>query len=485
MAYRDLQDFIDVLEQKSLLKRISIEVSPKWEITEIATRVQQGPALLFEHVQGSPYPLLINAFGSEQRMAAALGAHTLEEKASEIEALMVWLWTQTRSLKLFDLVKAVPSALAKLPLARALMPKKITKPLCQEIIDDESGFESLPILTCWPQDGGPFLTLPLVCTEDPETNARNVGMYRMQIYDNKTAGMHWHIHKDGAAYFEKYKMRGERMPVAVALGCDPAVTYASTAPLPPGIWEMLFAGFLRGKPAEVSQATLSSLLIPADAEFILEGYVDPQELRLEGPFGDHTGFYSLPDYYPVFHLQRITHRKNPVYPATVVGIPPKEDCWLAKATERLFLPLLKQLCPEIVDLNMPIEGVFHNCVIVSIRKRFPGHARKVMHFLWGMGQMMYTKLIIVVDSTVAVHNLSEVAWYTFNNIDARRDFEFSDGPLDALDHASPLPHYGTRIGIDATRKGPAEGHTRPWPDPLTMDSAMIEYVQKRWKDYGF
>ncbi|MFZ2912565.1 MAG: UbiD family decarboxylase, partial [Rectinemataceae bacterium] len=356
---------------------------------------------------------------------------------------------------------------------------------CHQVIDDESGFDSLPVLKCWPLDGGRFFTLPVVCTLDPETGAQNWGMYRMQVYDDRSCGMHWHLHKDGAHFFQKYRERGQRMPVAISLGSDPAVTYSSTAPLPEGVWEAMLAGFLRGKPCEVTKATLSDILVPADAEFVLEGYVDPEESRLEGPFGDHTGFYSLPDQYPVFHLQRITRRKNPVYPALVVGIPPKEDCFMAKATERIFLPILKQLCPEIVDMTMPLEGVFHNCVIVSIRKRFPGHARKVMNFIWGMGQMMYTKLIVVVDEDVDLKNMSMVAWRVFNNIDARRDLVLSDGPLDALDHSSPQPRYGTRLGIDATRKGPDEGHTREWPDPLAMNPEIVDLVDGRWKEYGF
>jgi 4-hydroxy-3-polyprenylbenzoate decarboxylase len=274
------------------------------------------------------------------------------------------------------------------------------------------------------------------------------------------------------------------MPVAVALGCDPAVTYASTAPLPEGLWEMIFAGFLRGKPAAITKASLSDIDIPADAEFVLEGYVDPGESRLEGPFGDHTGFYSLPDDYPVFHLERITRRKSPIYPATIVGIPPKEDCWMAKATERLFLPFLRRLCPEISDLTMPLEGVFHNCVIVSIKKRYPGQARKVMNFLWGMGQMMYTKLIVVIDDDVSLRDLSMVAWRAFNNVDAARDLVLSEGPLDVLDHSSPRPRYGTRLGVDATRKYPEEGHDRPWPDPLKMDDRITRLVDGRWREYG-
>jgi 4-hydroxy-3-polyprenylbenzoate decarboxylase len=484
MAYQNLQDFIRCLEDAGELKRISVPVDARLEISAIADRVMRegGPALFFEQVKGFAYPVAINLMGSERRMAMALNASSLDAKAREISDLIGWAWSLARD---FNIFKAAPQALPRLPAALSVIPRKKSHPLCQEVIDDQAGFDSLPVLSCWPQDGGPFLTLPLVCTEDPETGRRNMGMYRMQIYDARTAGMHWHIHKDGAHFFQKYRDRKERMPVAVALGCDPAVIYAATAPLPEGIWEILFAGFLRGKGAGICKATLSDLMVPADAEFVLEGYVDPAESRLEGPFGDHTGFYSLPDEYPVFHLQRITRRKNPVYPATIVGIPPKEDCWMAKATERLFLPLLRQLCPEIVDMAMPFEGVFHNCVIVSIQKRFPGQARKVMNFLWGMGQMMYTKCIIVVDEEVNPHNNSEAAWRAFNNVDGRRDLVLNDGPLDALDHSSPLPRWGTRIGIDATRKGPDEGHTRPWPSPLVMDEGIAEQVSRRWKEYGF
>ena len=483
MAYRDLGDFIETLEKRGELRRVAREVDAELEITEIADRVMKagGPALLFEHVRGSRWPLLINAMGTEARMALALGAESLDAKAKEIEDLIAWAWGNLRD---FSLLKAVPAALPKLPVAYSLLPKHVSRPPCREVETRDEGFSSLPVLKCWPRDGGRFLTLPVVCTRDPETGAQNWGMYRMQVYDDRTSGMHWHIHKDGAHFFQKYRERGERMPVAIALGSDPAVTYASTAPLPEGLWEAMFAGFLRGKPCEVARASLSDIELPADAEFILEGWVDPAETRLEGPFGDHTGFYSLPDQYPVFHLELLTRRKNPVYPATIVGIPPMEDCWMAKATERLFLPLLKQLCPEIADLRMPLEGVFHNCVIVSIRKRFPGQARKVMNFLWGMGQMMYTKLIVVVDAEVDLSNLSLVAWRVFNNIDAGRDLVLSQGPLDALDHSSPVPRFGTRLGVDATRKLPEEGHGREWPDALEMDEGIKRLVDENWKSYG-
>jgi 4-hydroxy-3-polyprenylbenzoate decarboxylase len=484
MAYADLQDFVRELESRGELKRIHVEVDPELEITEIADRVMRsgGPALLFEKVKGSPWPLLINAMGTERRMAMALGAESLDAKAGEIESLIGWVWKQVRGFSLFS---ALPHALPKIPVAKSLLPHRVrTRPTCRQVTDDVSGFDSLPILKCWPEDGGRFITLPVVCTMDPESGAQNWGMYRMQIYGDRTAGMHWHLHKDSARFFEKCKAKGLRMPVAVALGSDPAVTYSSTAPLPEGVWEAMFAGFLRGKSARVTKASLSDILIPADAEFILEGYVDPSETRMEGPFGDHTGFYSLPDMYPVFHLERITRKKSPLYPTTIVGIPPKEDCWMAKATERLFLPMLKQMCPEIVDLTMPFEGVFHNCVIVSIKKRFPGQARKVMDFLWGMGQMMYTKLIIVVDDDVDLKDLSRVAWVVFNNIDAGRDLVLSKGPLDALDHSSPEPRYGTRLGVDATKKLPEEGHDREWPKALEMTADIVAKVDSRWKEYG-
>jgi 4-hydroxy-3-polyprenylbenzoate decarboxylase len=480
MAYKDLQDFIRKLDSEGELCRISKEVDPYLEITEITDRVSKagGPALLFEHVKGSDYPVLINAMGSERRMALALGVDNLSAKQKKIADLIQWGLSQAKSID-------IPSIIPKLSVFRSFFPRKVRKAACQEVVERDPDLLSLPVLTCWPQDGGPFFTLPLVFTKDPETGVSNLGMYRMQVFDGQTTGMHWHIHKDGSHFYDKYKKRGERMPVAVALGCDPAVTYSATAPLPEGIYEILFAGFLRGKPVDMVDCVTVPLQVPADAEFVLEGYVDPtEELRTEGPFGDHTGYYSLQGEYPVFHVECITRRKHPVYPATVVGKPPMEDCFMAKATERLFLPLLKLVVPELVDIELPLSGVFHNCAIVSIRKRFPGQVRKVMYSLWGMGQMMYTKMIVVVDDTVDVHDLSTVMWKVFNNIDGKRDILFSEGPLDALDHASPRPLYGTRIGIDATRKNGMDGHDRPWPDDIVMDEQVVRRIDAIWDELG-
>ena len=480
MAYRSLHEFITALEEAGELVRITHEVSAHLEITEITDRVSKagGPALLFEQVKGSAYPVLINAMGSYTRMAMALSCGSLDEKQREISELIQWAFAQSRGID-------ITSVMGKLSLVRSFFPRTVKRAACQEVIEREVDLSTLPILTCWPQDGGPFITLPVVFTRDPDTGAQNAGMYRMQRYDAATTGMHWHIHKDGSHFYQKYKERGERMPVSVALGGDPAITYASTAPLPEGVYEMLFAGFLRGKPVEMVKCVTNDLKVPADAEFVLEGYVDPSEpLRREGPFGDHTGYYSLADEYPVFHVEAITHRKHPVYPATVVGKPPMEDCYMAKATERLFLPILQLIVPDIIDMELPLSGVFHNCAIVSIDKRYPGQVQKVLSSLWGLGQMMYTKMIIVVDSSVDVHDLETVAWKVFNNIDARRDLVLSDGPLDALDHASPRALFGTRLGIDATKKTARDGHTRPWPDDIVMAADVKQRIDEIWNDLG-
>ncbi|HYE11937.1 MAG TPA: menaquinone biosynthesis decarboxylase, partial [Patescibacteria group bacterium] len=464
MAYKDLQDFIKQLDEKGQLKRINVEVDSELEITEIADRIskQYGPALLFEKVKGSPYPVLINAMGTYERMSMALGVEKLDDIGNGIEEFI----DMSNYLGLMKKVQSLP----KLARMATVFPIKLpTKGACQEVIEENPDLTTLPVLKCWPGDGGRFITLPLVITKDPETHIQNTGMYRLQVYDKNTTGMHWHLHKDGREIYDKYKKLGGRMPVSVALGCDPAITYSATAPLPKMIDEMMFAGYLRKAPVMLVKSITNELYVPADAEFVLEGYVDvTEDLKLEGPFGDHTGYYSLTDYYPVFHVTCITHKKNPVYPTTIVGKPPMEDCYMGKATERIFLPLLKMQHPEIVDFNFPLEGVFHNCVIVSIKKRFPGHAKKIMNSLWGMGQMMYTKMIIVVDESVSPQDLSAVAWKVFNNIDAKRDVVISEGPLDALDHASDLPHYGHRMGIDATKKWPSEGHTREWPDDIEM-----------------
>lgn len=481
MAYKDLRDFISDLESKGELKRIKTEVDSVLEITEITDRVSKkfGPALLFENVKGSKMPVVINLFGNYKRMNMSLGVEDLDDIGKEI---MTFLQPPEMPSSFMDKLKALP----KLAQISNFIPKVVKKAPCQEIIKqgDEVNLEELPVLQCWPEDGGKFVTLPLVITEDPVTGKRNVGMYRLQIYDKNTTGMHWHMHHDGAENYRKSQKAGNRLPVAVALGADPATIYAATAPLPKGIDEMLFSGFLRKEPVEMVKCITSDLEVPAHSEIILEGYVDNEEKRWEGPFGDHTGYYSLADWYPVFHVTCITHRKDAIYPATIVGKPPMEDCYLGKATERIFLPLLKLTLPEIVDMNLPLEGVFHNCAVLSIKKEYPMHAKKVMSAVWGTGQMMFTKMIIIVDEHINVHDMSEVMWKVYNNIDAKRDLVISEGPLDALDHASPQPFWGSKLGIDATKKWPSEGHNREWPDDIIMSNDIKALVDRKWKEYG-
>lgn len=477
MAYPDLHAFINKLESSGLLKRISTPVDTHLEITEITDRVskQGGPALFFENVKGYNMPVITNTFGSIERMQLALEVESLDNIGTELISL---IQPEEMPVTLMDKIKTLP----KLARLSSFLPKHVKTGPCKEVISkDNPSLAELPVLHCWPEDGGPFITLPLVFTKDPITGRRNLGMYRMQIFDERTTGMHWHIHKDAA---EHYRKNNSRMPVAVAIGADPATIYAATAPLPHGIDELMLAGFLRKEPVELVQCETVDLEVPARAEIILEGYVDLNETRLEGPFGDHTGYYSLADQYPVFHLTCITRRKKPVYPATIVGRPPMEDAYLGKATERIFLPLMRMQLSEVVDMNMPPEGVFHNCVIVSITKRYPGQAKKVMCALWGMGLMMLAKMIIVVDAQVNVQNVSEVMWRVFNNTDPRRDVLMVDGPLDALDHSSPLPHYGSKMGIDATTKWPEEGHTRQWPGDIVMTQDIKEQVNRKWQSYG-
>lgn len=480
MAYSDLRDFIRRLEQEGELARVSRSINPNLEITEIADRVVKrgGPALLFETVDGSDMPVLINHFGSKKRMATALGVDDLDDIGKEIESLMN---TQPPG-SLVDKVMMLP----KLLKLSSAFPKTVKNAPCQEVVltNDNASLDLLPVLKCWPDDGGQFITLPMVFTKDFETGKRNVGMYRMHVYDSRTTGMHWHVHKVGARHYAEYEKRNQRMEVAVALGGDPAITYAATAPLPEDFDEMIFAGFLRKAPVEMVQCKTVDLEVPADAEIILEGYVDSHERRVEGPFGDHTGYYSPAEEYPVFHLTCITHRKNPIYPATIVGRPPMEDCYIGKATERIFLPLLKSQLPEIIDMNLPVEGIFHNLAFVSIRKRYPMQARKVIHALWGLGQMMFTKIIVVFDDDVNVQDMNEVIWRLGSNIDPKRDVTFSEGPVDALDHAAPQALFGSKMGIDATRKLPGEGHYREWPEDIVMNPEVKAKIDLIWSELG-
>lgn len=484
MAFYDLREFINALESRGMLKRIKTPVDCNLEITEITDRVskmegKKNVALLFENVKGYDMPVLMNAFGSMERLALAFGVNDIEEIPNELREILRLPYISLQNK--MDLIHIIPTA------KRAInFPKYVKKAPCQEVvITDNPTLDKFPILKCWPQDGGPFITLPLVFTRNPKTGKRNVGMYRLQKYDGQTTGMHWHLHKDGASNYRAYQEMGkDKIEVAVAIGTDPVITYAATAPLPRDIDEMVFAGFLRKKSVEMVKCKTVDVEVPACSEIVLEGYVNIGETRREGPFGDHTGYYSLADDYPVFHITCITHCKNPIYSATIVGKPPMEDCFLAKATERIFLPLLQQTLPEIRDINFPLEGVFHDCVMVSIKKTYPQQAKKVMHAIWGMGQMMFTKMIIVVDEHVDVQKEKEVWWRVFNNIDAKHDIVMVEGPLDALDHSSPMAKWGTKIGIDATKTWPEEGHTRKWPDEINMSDDIKKLVDAKWQELG-
>jgi len=548
LPFDDLRQWIAALERAGELKRIQTEVDPILEVAEITDRVSKihlqgqgdagrspfdsrsgqvrsaqagGPALLFQNLKGFPgSQLLINQFGSESRMKLALGVKSLDEVADRIRMFM-----DVKSPQGFlDKLKMLPL----LTEAGKFFPRTVSTGPCKEVIKRDSfSLLDFPILQCWPKDGGRFITLPCVVTRDPRTGKRNVGMYRMQVYDERTTGMHWQRQKVAAEHArERMRMaatnpattnsegapslpgfdKGGRsaavdimarssggsvlaegdypsgkMEVAVAIGTEPAVTFSAIVPAPPDIEEYLVAGFLRGSPVELVKCESVDLEVPASSEIVLEGYINLDELRTEGPFGDHTGFYSLEDLYPVFHVTCITHRKDPIYATTIVGKPPQEDAYMGKAVERIFLPLMKLSIPELVDINMPIEGVFHNLMIVSIKKSYPGQARKVMNAIWSLGQAMFTKCIIVVDEDVDVQDFADVTLKVLNHIDPERDIQFTLGPVDSLDHASRLPDYGSKMGIDATRKWASEGFTRPWPDEIVMDAKTKALVDSKWK----
>ncbi len=482
MAYEDLRDFLQVLKKHDELARVTAEVSPILEITEVADRAVKkgGPALLFERPTGYDTPVAINLFGSERRMALALEVKSTAEIAGRISDYLQMKTPQGLVGKL----KMLP----KLAEMGSFFPKEVRDGPCKEVVlKDKFSLLDFPVLQCWPEDGGRFITLPLVFSRNPDTGKRNCGMYRLQIFDDRTTGMHWQTHKQGAEHYRRALKEGRspRMEVAVAIGSDPATMFSAVLPLPPDLDEILFAGFLRSEPVEMVKCETVDLEVPANAEIVLEGYVTLGELRTEGPFGDHTGFYSLEDDYPVFHVTCVTRRKRPIYATTIVGPPPMEDFYMGNAIERIFLPLLRLQLPEVTDMHLPAEGIFHNLMLVAIRKSYPGHARKVMSAIWGLGQAMFTKCIVVVDEDVNVQDVREVAWKALNNIDPERDIQFTMGPIDSLDHSSRLANYGSKMGIDATRKWKEEGFTRPWPKVIRMDPAVQERVDKLCRQLGF
>ena len=465
--HEDLTEFLTDLEKRRLLVRVKESVSPDLEIAAVTDRASKmgggGPALLFEQPAGFRMPVASNVFGSLERMCLALGVKTLDDLAAEINQLM----TPQMPEGIMDALKMLPMV-GRL---RDLMPKSVKDAPCQEIVRRDGTLDDLPILKCWPEDGGRFITLPLVFTKDPETGMRNIGTYRMQVFDGRTTGMHWQRHKGGAQHYRVAERLGRRLEVAVALSPEPVLTYCATAPMPEGLDELILGGFLAKRRIEMVKCVSVDLEVPASSHIVLEGYVEPGERRREGPFGDHTGFYSQPDDYPVFHVTCITQRKTPTYLTTVVGVPPMEDFYLGMASERIFLPLLQKTHPEIVDMHFPAEGIFHNLVIMSIDKRYPGHARKIMSAVWGLGQLMFSKTVVIVDKDVDVHNLREVAWIVGTHMDPSRDVQMTKGPLDDLDDACDLPAYGGKMGIDATRKWASEGYTRTWPSRVRTTEA--------------
>ena len=473
MAPSDLRAWIDLLKREGELVEVEAEVDPYLEVTEIVDRTVKagGPALLFKNPRGAERPLLINQFGTERRMSMAFGAPSLDAVARRLEDVLEMQPPQ-------GLVEKV-RGLGKLKRLADSMPKSVSRGACQEIVV-EPDLDILPIQHCWPGDPAPFITLPAVITKDPRTGVRNVGMYRMQKIDSRSTFMHWQIHKDGRA---DWLATEGRIPVAVALGCDPVTTYAASAPLPKHIDELMLAGFLRDAPVELVKAKTVELEVPANAEIVLEGYIEKDDVGIEGPFGDHTGYYSPPEPFPIFRLTAMTMRRDAIYPSIVVGIPPQEDAWLGKATERIFLPAVRMTVPEIVDYDLPVAGVFHNCAIVSIKKSFPGHAKKVMHAIWGLGMLSLTKTVVVVDEFVDVHDYEHVFFHVGANVDPKRDIIVSEGPADQLDHASVMYCYGGKLGIDATHKWESEG-AREWPRRIEMTDEVRDLVESRWSEYG-
>lgn len=511
MAYQDFQQFLDVLRSKGELKQITEPVSPYLEITEIADRVMKkgGPALLFKNPVGPPHrlgtieprsailgqrsihripegrveygmPVAINTMGSQRRMSLALSCDDFEEHAERLRALL----KPDMPANPYEAFKKLGGMLGEM---KGVPPKKVAKAPCQEVVmqGDEVDLTKLPILTCWPEDAGPFVTLPLVFTHDPNTGKRNVGMYRVQLFDRNTTGMHWQMHKTGMRHMEDAGAKGQKIEACVVLGGDPAVTFSAISPLPPGIDEMLFAGFLRREGVRLVQAKTVDIRVPADAEIVLEGYVDPSERRLEGPFGDHTGYYSLADQFPVFHVTCVTMRSNPVYPATIVGVPPMEDGWMGKAVERIFMPLIQLTTPEIIDMNLPVDACFHNVAFVSIRKKYPGHAYKVMNAIWGLGQLSFTKMVFIFDEDTNVQDIGEVLFRIGANVDPGRDVLHSKGPLDQLDHAAQQMGFGGKIGFDCTHKWPGEnGFNRDYPKLIRMTDDVKAKVDQMWERLG-
>ena len=513
MPYTDLQAFVQDLEARNQLKRIRAEVDPLLEITAITDRVSKlpaageapppptdpihgrcgGHALLFENVKGSSIPVGINLFGSYERMRLALGVGSLDELAGRVHELIKPEMPAT----LIEKIKKLPQ-LAKLV---GFGPKVVKRGMCQDVVhSNDVNLFDLPIVQCWPHDGRPgfggkpadctdgtgrYITLAAVQAKDPDTGTYNLGMYRVQVFDNKLAAIHWHVHHDGARIFRKYQRRGEKMPLACVFGGEPVLPFAATCPLPPDVSELLFAGFLNAGGIELVPCKTIPLEVPANAEIVIEGWVDPQKTLMEGPFGDHTGFYSAADLYPAYHISAITHREDPIYPTTIVGKPPQEDYYFGKATERIFLPLLQMLVPDILDYSLPMFGAFHNCAFIKIRKEYPMQARKIISSIWGAGQMMFTKMIVVVDEHVDIHNDQDVLFYVGANVDWRRDTVIVDGPCDILDHSTPQYGTGAKIGIDATRKIPGEGQVRDWPEELGMTDEIQRLIKRRWTEYGF